>query len=243
MSEEVHLLLATIPARRPSVSRLLVDLSQQSVLPDCLHLVLDGYGEDAAPSCATFPEGVRLSVVRTPAPSGPGGRWKVALGMPADALLVVMDDDQRLCAPDIVETLVRSVRERGGAVSHMGTDKTGWGMAFPAGTELIAMGAAMMALRVGDLVGLEATLEEVRSKGGFDPFGDAGDDEAVVAAHLWKRGVTMRASGPLKVLTDTSAQAHSQSSRRMASRGTKHPFWQRHEIRRITGWPWTSLLG
>jgi polyribonucleotide nucleotidyltransferase len=118
MSEEVHLLLATIPARRPSVSRLLVDLSQQSVLPDCLHLVLDGYGEDAAPSCATFPEGVRLSVVRTPAPSGPGGRWKVALGMPADALLVVMDDDQRLCAPDIVETLVRSVRERGGGLNR-----------------------------------------------------------------------------------------------------------------------------
>ena len=233
----VHLLVATILSRRASCERLLATLSKQTLVSDMMHLVLDGYVDASAPLYSPF---FNVVEYRTATPLGPGGRWRVLKFLPQDAILVVLDDDQILLESDVIERLVRFV-EHGGAAAGMGTNLGGWGGAHPAGTPLISVGAATMALRVEDVFDLDVTLEEIRSKCNFDPFADGGDDDAVVSAHLWRKGVPMRAAGLLGVATDEQAQVGSQFEKRKAAGGKRSLFWQREEIRRVTGWPWVSV--
>lgn len=233
----VHLLLATVPSRRVSVENLLSALSTQTFVPAVLHLCLEGYGDLPSPR---YPDTLTVVEHRSEKASGPGARWRVLSQIPAEAVLVVLDDDRKLLGQDVIEGLVKAV-EGGGAASLMGTEPTGWGLMFTKGKHLIAMGAAVMVLHMSDLVGLDETLSEIRSKCGFDPFADAGDDEAVIAAHLWRKGVIMRATGPLAIVETPGTQVGSQFEKRRATKGTRSLFWQRQEIRRVTGWPWVSL--
>lgn len=233
----VHVLLATVPSRWAAASRLLVEVAAQSVLPDVLHLVLDGYAYGVPiPWYGTLP----VREHRTAIPTGPGGRWRVLADVPPEATLVVLDDDQEVHGRDVAEGLVAAVAS-GGAAAHFGTDPSGWGAVHPAGTPLLSMGAACMAIRAADLAGLGGTLAEIREKCGFDPFGNGGDDEAVVSAHLWRQGTPMRATGPIAVREALGTQAGSQFERRRAASGGRSVFWQREEIRRVTGWPWASV--
>lgn len=230
----MHLLLATVPPRRACAERLLAALADQTVAPDAVHLCLEGYADLPSPC---YPSGLTVREYRTAEASGPGARWRVLPEIPREAVVIVLDDDQQVIGRDVVEALVHAI-DRGGAASCMGVDADGWGMCFPAGTELVAVAAGTMVARAADLEGLEGTRAEIRERCGFDPCGDGGDDEAVVSAHLWRRGVPMRAAGPIAVREAPGTQDGSQSERRRALRGDRHPSWQRREIRRATGWPW-----
>lgn len=240
-----HLLIATVLRRRTSVEALLRAVAGQTVVPNLVHLVLDRYkyagaAEFAAPECPTS-----LAVIeyRMPTTGGPGGRWRAARGMPVDEILVNLDDDMVLDAPDVIEALVEGTHKTGGVVSHLGVYPSGWSGVAPAGSPLIALAAGAMACRAGDLAGLEATRAEVLEKCGFDPFGPLGDDDALVSAHLWRRGIPIRATGPLAIYEAPAAQDGSQFQlrREESLRNGRPLFWQRKEIARVTGWPWVEV--
>lgn len=235
----VHLLIATVPERGASVEQLLADVAIQSIVPETVHLVLDGYGDLSAPGLGGLPGAV---CYRTTHRSGPGGRWcalrTIHTGWPDGVVLIVLDDDQRLLGENVIETLVKAVSS-GGAAAYMGTDLDGRGGVHPAGTPLLCMGAGAMVVRVQDLQGLDQTLAEIREKCGFDPFGDQGDDEAVIAVHLWRRGVKMFATGLFAIAESPGTQEESQTEKRRS--GDKPFFWQRAAIAKATGWPWRSL--
>jgi len=235
MSIHLHLLLATIPSRRLFCERLLVSLPKQSLVPDFVHLVLDGYFDSPTPVCQ-MPHTTYPSIQRR----GPGGRWRVLPHVPKDAILIVLDDDQEIFGPDVIKNLVSAV-DPTGAAALSGTNENSLGGSFSKGRTLISMGAAVMALHVADLAGLSETLAEIRKKCDFDPFADLGDDEAVISAHLWKRGVPMRATGPLAIRQAFGSQVGSQFSRRRESSGSRSTFWQREAIAKATGWPWKTL--
>lgn len=219
------------------VESLLDAVSRQSLVPDAVHLVLDGYEGITSPALPLFP----LMVIehRMLTTGGPGGRWRVVPELPDDAVLVVFDDDQCLDDKRVVEALVKTVLD-GGAASYMGVDTNGCGGVLGARTRLVSLAAGVSAYRVVDLVGLGETAAEVQEKCGFDPFGELGDDDAVVSAHLWRKGVTVRATGPLEVHEALGGQEGSQFVQRQAAqaRNGRGMFWQREQIARVTGWPW-----
>jgi hypothetical protein len=232
-----HLLIATIPRRRINVEDLLGAIPNQTLLPDQIHLCLDGYGDLPSPK---YLRNLAVTEYRTIELSGPGGRWRILPKIPKDATLIVLDDDQIIFGPDVLATLVKLVAPFV-AVAFGGTNYQGFGGAFPEGMEMISMGAACMAMRAVDLEGLGDTYNEIREKCGFDPFGDGGDDEAVIAAHLFRKGVAMQATGPLDITTAGGTQEGSQFERRLAGKGSRSVFWQREEIARVTGWSWRSI--
>lgn len=236
-----HLLIASVPARRASLERLLVGVAAQTAVPKTVHLFLDGYANEPRPA---VPEALHVEVYVTEKLSGPGARWDVLGGTCSEAdVLVVLDDDQQLMSSAAIERLALGVTPAAFAAAQGGTDVAGWGGMHPAGTELVAMGAAAMAVCPRDLDGLHATRAEVREKCDFNPFGDGGDDEAVIALHLWRRHVKMQATGEIGIIEAPGTQTGSQFERRQMMRGHRSLFWQREAIRRVSGWPWTSVGG
>ena len=227
----LHLLIASVPWRRPSFRRLLTALADQTLKPDLVHVVLDGYGEDAAPPCI-FP----TREWRTSTPVGPGGRWRIAREVPPDTMLVVFDDDLVLAlAPHATATLVEAAD--GAAASSIGVTLSGRSGNIPTGEDLICGSpCAGMVVRAGDLEGLQGLADDVRAKCGFDALGDCGDDEALVSALLWLRGVPIH-HGCVPEIHSAQDCIESQTKKRLAQGGV---FWhQRREIARVTGWPWT----
>lgn len=216
------------------VESLLVSIVHQSRVPDRVNLVLDGY--EGIPSPA-YPPSLDVIEHRMPTTGGPGGRWRAVKEMPREAVLINFDDDQCLAGADVIETMAKAV-ENGGAASYMGMTVDGGGGVLGAGTELVSIAAGTLALHVADLDGLEETLAEVREKGGFDAWGVLGDDDAVISAHLWRKGVVMRATGPLALYEAPGAQEGSQFVQRQAVRDGRGMFWQREAIAKIIGWPW-----
>ena len=227
----LHIIIATVPWRRPAFRNMLSWLTNQTLKPDLVHLVLDGYGDAASAPCS-----LPTREWRTTKCLGPGGRWRVLKELAPETIVVVFDDDISLgFAPYATERLVKIV-EQGYAAALMGVTFSGCMMNIPEGERLICGGAATFAFRAKDLEGLDEFVSEIKTQGKFDPFGDLGDDEAVISALLWKRGVVIKKANIPEIHSVQGTQEGSQARRRLAS---TRPFWyQRQEIKRITGWPW-----
>jgi hypothetical protein len=167
-------LVATIPARRMSCERLLGELSRQTRTPDGVVLVLDGYGEAAAPACS-LPV---IAEYRTDAPTGPGNRWRVASDLPPEDILICLDDDIMVIeAPRLVDALVEAIEASGGAASAMGCSADG--RRAPPGEysrgDLIYAAGCGFAMRAKHLAGLQGFAAEVTAAGGPNALGLLGE--------------------------------------------------------------------
>ena len=232
----IHLLLATVPRRKVFVERILAAISEQTVVPSVVHLCLEGYGDVIAPK---YPESLSVKEYRTQQTTGPGARWRIISEISSDVdKLVVLDDDWSMSSNDVIEKLV-SAAGTDSASSYIGLSVSRY-LTEELGVELISMGGAAMALPVQHLAGLEDLRQEIIKACSFDPFGNLGDDEAVVAAHLWRKGVKMFAAGKLGLWMPPQAQVDCQGDRRRSALRGKKFFWQREAIAKVTGWPWVS---
>lgn len=240
MSEgrEVHLVVATVEERRESCERLLVAVAAGTRAPDLAHLVLDGYAGRPAP---VAPSALRVREWRTERRLGPGGRWRVAREVPPGTVLVVVDDDV-VAPPGLVAALAGAV----GPWAAAGAQGVTWsgGRATSeaaAGEDLACAGACGFAVFAGDLDGLDELAAVVRAAGGFDPLGDLGDDEALVCAHLWRRGIRIAHVPVPGLRTASGTQEQSQTCRRL--RRGESLDEQRRVVRAATGWPWVDARG
>lgn len=240
------MLLATIPARRAACERLLAELPLQRRVPDGVILCLDGYGDAPAPAC---PLPV-VATYRTAQLSGPGARWRAAADLPPEDLLIALDDDA-VPGEAFLEELAGMAERTGGAAAAMGYTPSGHRAApgpllgagrvaraikYLSDRRLLLGCGCGLAVRAGHLAGLQALAAEVRAAGGPDALGPCGDDQALVSAHLWRRGVPLyhAATGPLHFADGT--QAASETRARQA-RGERTLFEQARAIARLTGWP------
>lgn len=238
----LHLLLATIPTRKRSCERLLAEVAKQTRVPNVVHLVLDGYGkvEPAPQSPPTLQPYVWEWRWDQPGVFvGPGGRWGLTQCEPVepDHTVVVLDDDVVIGgAPRLIEMLADAVDENY-AAGIQGVTKSGRRISseLQAHEDLICAGACGFALRAQHLAGLAELAQEVKEKGGGEILKPLGDDEALVCANLWRRGVGIRHVAVANVTTAPGTQKGSQSQLRCQAETWDH---QRHVIAKATGWPW-----
>lgn len=227
----VLVLVATIPTRKQPCTRVLGDLMQQTRRPDGVVLVLDGYGDESAPPCP-FPVVLEK---RTPQLSGAGNRWRALAEIPADDIVICIDDDMIFWeAPNLVEELAKAVVEFGGAAAPMG--RTFDGKAAPPGAwsrgDLLHAAGHGISARAGVLAGVIAFAEEVKASGGPDALGPHGDDDALVSAYLWKTGV------PIKHVA--TGNQHTQWGIKSTFKPQADPNIQKRAIAKATGWPWKT---
>ena len=232
-SPRVVVLIATIPARRNSCERLLNELSKQSRPPDGVVLVLDGYGTLAAPA-SPLPVFIEA---RTDALTGAGSRWRAALDLPAEDIVICLDDDIMLLeAHRLVQKLVEAVEKGGGAAAVMG--RASDGKAAPPGRfsrgNLIYAAGCGLTVRAKHLVALQEFSAEVQSKGGPNALGLLGDDDALVSAFLWKSGVPILHAAAGNIYAAPGMRTTSQT----AARAKESPDAQKVAIKKATGWPW-----
>lgn len=236
-TSRVLVLVATIVPRLRSCERLLAELERQSRRPDAVLLVLDGYDKELAPRCA-----LPVTELRSKHRLGAGSRWRVANDLPPNDIILNLDDDIMLQqAPRLIQALVTAVEQGGGAAAAMGRSANG--KQAPPGTTsrgpLIYGGGCGLAVRAGHLKGLQELRAEVRAKGGFDPLGLLGDDDALLSAHLWKQGIPIHHAATGNIFSAPGTRNNSQSAARAAKR--ESPTAQKEAIRRITGWPWPQV--
>lgn len=233
-------LIATIPARRRSCERLLDELTRQTRVPDGVILVLDGYSGDdlrcALPVAAKQQNNVK---------SGAGQRWLFAAKLPADDIIVCLDDDIRIAqSPNCIKALVEAVESGGGAAAAMGFDSVEYKRAPPmdfSRGDLIYAAGCGLALRPRHLAGLGAFADEVKAAGGPDALGLLGDDDALVSAYLWKTGVRVVHAATGNIFPAPNTQSSSQTFAKQARR--VDPNAQKIAIGRITGWPFPLKPG
>ena len=232
----VLILLATIPARRASVTRLLNEFVMQTRHPDGIVLVLDGYGDAQAPESPFHV----VATHRTNELSGAGNRWRAVKDLLPEDIVICIDDDTMLGkASDLVRNLAFMVDSKDSAAAIMGQDLEGK-MAYP-GTRvqrsnIICAAACGLAVKAKHLIGVEDFAAQVHAAGGPDCLGVLGDDEALVSAFLWRNRIPIAhvLAGPI-----TAAPGTRESSQTLA-RLKKHENFdvQRQLIRKVTGWPW-----
>jgi len=239
----VLVLIATIPSRKRSCERLLIELAKQSRLPDGVILVCDGYGDSPSPACP-------LEVVvdyHSSTPQGAGNRWRVVAGesegvLKADDIVVCLDDDTMLVsAPGLVAALVETVEASPCAAAAMG--RTADGKFAPPGAysrgELIYGAGCGLTVRAGMLASLSAFAIEVSAAGGPDALGLYGDDDALMSAYLWKQNVRILHAATGNIFPAPGTHATSQTAVHHAK---GKPFdAQKIAIARITGWPWKTM--
>ena len=235
----VLVLIATIPARKQFCGWLLNALAKQTRKPDGVIFVLDGYGDAPAPA-TTLPV---VAEYRTTALSGAGQRWRVALDLPPEDIIICLDDDITLLeAPNLVRGLVAAIEKGGGAAAAMGRGADGKfapPCAFSRGDIMHGLGCGLT-VRAKHLVGLQAFSATVVAAGGPDALGVLGDDDALVSAYLWKTGVKIRhaATGNIYAAAGTKTTASS-----AAREARKENFeTQKLAIKKITGWPWFAFI-
>jgi hypothetical protein len=232
-------LVATIPARKISCTRVLAELSKQMVRkPDGVVLVLDGYGEEPAPACPL----PIIATHRTDAPLGAGNRWRVvAAGLLPEDIIICVDDDVMLVqAPRFVDMVAKAVIDGGGAAAAMGTGPDGRRAPpgnFSRGALLHGMGCGL-AMRAKHLDGLQAFADEVKAAGGPDALGLLGDDDALISAFLWKTGVKILHAKTGNLYSAPQTRTTSAASARTAKGEDFHT--QKTAIKKVTGWPWLS---
>lgn len=230
----ILVLIATIPSRRPFVTRLLAELQRQTRQPDGVILCLDGYGDAPAPPCPL----PIAATYRTDCLSGPGQRWRVAKDLNPDGIIINLDDDVFTAkAPGLIAALVDAVEQHGAAAS-MGMTLDGKRAAPGKSSRgrLIYGAGCGLAARAGDLAGLSELRDRVVAAGGRDPLGPCGDDDALVSALLWLNGVQIwhAATGVINAAAGT--QDGSQTRQRLA-RGEGMDE-QKRFIADLTGWPY-----
>lgn len=238
-------LVATIPSRKFSCQRLLAELEQQTRRPDGVILRLDGYGQEPAPF-SPFPIVRQQSTYER---GGPGQRWILAHdhwlslrgnGHDADFIVINLDDDMfTRKAPRLIEALVAGVEEHGAAAA-MGRTPDG-GRAAPSKTSrgrLIYGAGCALALRAEHLSGLGELRDRVIAAGGRDPLGPCGDDDALVSALLWSKGIAIHHAATGVINSAAGTQTDSQTRQRMALREELDE--QKRLIARLTGWPWPT---
>lgn len=224
-------LVATIPARRQSCTRLLAELAKQTRPPDGVVLVLDGYGDDPAPPCP-------LPIVlerRTAQLSGAGNRWRTMADLPVDDIVISVDDDIILFeSPQFIAKLAEAV-EKFGAAGPMG--RTFDGKAAPPGAwsrgELMHAAGAGVSARAGVLAGVVAFADAVRANGGPDALGPQGDDDAILSAYLWKSGVPIKHAA-------IGGNVYTAPGIVSTFKRQKDPDVQKRAIGMATGWPWRT---
>jgi hypothetical protein len=225
----VIVLIATIPARKQSCTRLLAELAKQTRPPDGVALVLDGYGNETAPVC-TLPVVLEK---RTAKLSGAGNRWRALSELPAEDIVINIDDDTILFeAPQFVAKLAEAVKI-GGAAAPMG--RTFDGKAAPPGAwsrgELMHAAGCGVAARAGVFAGVVEFAAAVKAKGGPDALGPGGDDDAIVSAYLWS--IKM----PIKHVA-VGGNVYTAPGIVSTFRPQNDPDVQKRAIGSATGWPW-----
>lgn len=231
------LLAACVPERRASCEATLAQVAVAPRQPDCALLVLDGWPDGLEPPSCPLPV---LAVRRSARRLGPGARWRAAREeLPPCALAVSVDDDADLSgAPGWFGRLEDAAGELGAAAAAgvRPDGKPAPPGGAPLGPLVMAMAGWGLALRVRDLDDLEAIAAGVRFAGGRDPLGPLGDDQALVSALLWLRGVPLAHAGAGDVRPREGTQVGSQSRLRRA--GGDPWDAQARLVARVTGWPW-----
>jgi hypothetical protein len=181
-----------------------------------------------------------VAVHRTAQLLGPGQRWSAVRGLPPEDIVVNLDDDVfTRRAPDLIKALVDGVQE-GGAAGAFG--RTPDGKRAPPGNfsrgDLIFAGACGLAVRAGYLEGLQDLAHQVQLAYGFNALGPCGDDDGLIAALLWKKGIAIRHAATGVINAAAGTQRSSQTKARLA---LGEPLdAQKKAIARLTGWPWVS---
>lgn len=240
-----YALVATIPARKVSCTRLLHELAgTQSRKVDGVILVLDGYGDQMAPTCP-------LPVVkelRTAELSGAGQRWRAAGLVEPEDILVNLDDDVMTCeAPRLVEELVNAiVNQHSCASAAMGRTFHNT-PAFPGPVsfgKLVHGAGCGLTARAKDLLGVMEFGRKIFADGGPDCLGVGGDDDSLVSAFLWKAGVPIvhAATGNIFAAPNTHDSSYTRGAH--LPRGARQAGdEQKHALKRIVGWPWPAPPG
>lgn len=232
-------LIATIPARRRSVERLMSELTAQTRPPDAVVLVLDGYPDvDTVPQCPL----PIAKVYRSAKALGPGARWRAANDLPPQDIIVALDDDIMLIkAPRCVAALAAVVEApASGDVAAAAMGRHFNGRPAPPGDwaagDLMYAAGCGLTMRARALGGLQAFADKVKAEGGPDALGLRGDDDAMVSAYLWKNNVRMIHAATGNIFPAPNTRASSFTVDVMA-KGIALDA-QKKEIAKITGWPW-----
>lgn len=231
----VLILIATITPRRHSCERLLSELTRQTRQPNGVVLCLDGYGQDLPEPVCPLPI---IATSRTPQLSGAGNRWLTVPYLPPDDIVINLDDDcYTRKAPNLVRELVAGVEEHGVAAAF---GRTPDGKRAPPGNHsrgfLIYAGGCGLAVRAGLLQDLGVFRTEIQDKAGFDALGLRGDDDALVSAFLWRKGIRIK-HAPTGVINAVAGTGASSQTRDKLARG-EDLSWQKRAIAKVTGWPW-----
>lgn len=240
----VVVLVATIPPRRRSCERLLAELGRGTRRPDGVFLVLDGHEENAMMPDCPLPI---LGSAKSPKLSGAGNRWRAL----ADAYErgVLLEDDIVICldddivtfeAPKLVERLAEKLEKGAGAAAAMGRRKD----MRPAPPGPVSCGALLygagcsITSRASTFAGVPAFAAEVKASGGPDALGVLGDDDALVSAFLWKKGIEILHAATGNIYPAPGTRTSSQTAARALKRDDAER--QKIAIGKITGWPWND---
>ena len=226
----VIVLIATIPKRKQSCTRLLAELAKQTRPPDGIILVLDGYGNEPAPAC-TLPV---ILEKRTAELSGAGNRWRTLTELPAEDIVINIDDDTILFeAPQFVAKLAETVERDNTAAAPMGRDFDG--KAAPPGAwsrgHLMHAAGCGVAARAGVFAGVVAFADALKARGGPDALGPGGDDDAIVSAYLWTIKMPIKHVG-------VGGNVYTAPGIVSTFKPQKDPDVQKRAISASTGWPW-----
>lgn len=254
-TSRVIALIATIPERRALCERLLGELQRQSRRPDGMILVLDGFKEHEELEISV-PVDWELAVFSSDLQQGPGGRWLRVLDLMSgrcgnfhddmdllqlDDIIVCIDDDAVLVdAPEFIAGLAMAVERDGGAAAAMGRDARGRTcLPGPNRCGLLIHAAGLgLTVRAKHLEGLGAFADEVKAAGGPDALGPLGDDDALVSAFLWKKGILIHHAATGNIFEAPAGKKTSFSKRRVSTGETADA--QKEAIARVTGWPFVA---
>jgi hypothetical protein len=232
VAPEIHVLIGSVPWRRASLNRLLREVAAQALLPAFVHLVLDGEGTpNAALDLSPIAwGGVRVDV-RVQRPSrGAGSRWHVVDEMPENHIVCNLDDDVGL-HPNYL-ALHRAALQKSEAVCSGGYTVSGALLMCnrtddPYEGEITCLQAGAFSARVKHLRGLrDMPLAN-------EMLGVLGDDEGLIAAHLWKKGVPVK-----RVHAPVGFDASACDPRSQFIAGGTRILGLRTRLKAATGWPW-----
>jgi hypothetical protein len=236
LREDVHVVLASVPWRLDSTNDVLRFLSQQSMLPGVLHLLLDGYGSARQPDTSALQElGVKVKVQVTDVAKGAGERTRYAERLP-DGLIVLFLDDDLVLRRSYLSRMVRGVEERDAVVSGGGIRQDGVGVFCNASEnpfqgEVIYVQCGVLAFRSEWMKGVSSfpLADKMLSR--------LGHDEVLLSAFFWKSSRPMhRVYAPIwfnNAASDDARALHNVASDRFSM--------LEEEMRRAVGWPFPRV--
>jgi len=233
---DMHVLIASVPWRRASLNRLIRDVAAQAYLPVCVHLVLDGDGPpnailDTSPLTS---KGVKVDVREQHPGRGAGSRWNVVDDLKDTDVICNLDDDIGLGSNHYLAVHYEALRSAGAVAAGGYTPEGRFIMCAWIGIDyegpINCLQAGAFSARVGCLRGLRSMPMAA------EMLGVLGDDEGLIAAHLWRAGVPVRRVNT-PVGWDPSGSDPRSQYRNMPGRITR----LRNALRVATGWPWGNV--